>query len=166
MMKKPILKPTGYGNCLQGFFKLPEESKHKYKGDPNKIIYRSSWERKFMTYCCSNSSIVWWTSEYPIQYISPIDKKYHTYFVDFIVCAKRKDKDGNIKEQVILIEVKPLSQTQPPKSTPQNRMTKRYINECKTYAVNRAKWDTIKQICKMKKWEFVILTENTFNGFH
>ena len=76
MMKKPILKPTGYGNCLQGFFKLPEESKHKYKGDPNKIIYRSSWERKFMTYCCSNSSIAWWTSEYPIQYISPIDETF------------------------------------------------------------------------------------------
>lgn len=164
-MKKPLLKPNGYGNCLQGFFKIPEQFKNKYKGDPNKIIYRSSWERKFMDYCCNNSNIIWWTSEYPIKYVSPIDGKYHNYFVDFIICVKRKIED-KYEEKIILIEVKPLNQTQPPKPTEKNKKTKRYINECKTFAVNKAKWETIKQICKMKKWEFVILTENTFNGFH
>ena len=161
MQEKPTLKPNGYGNCLQGIFHIPDEYKSKYKGDPSKIIYRSSWERKFMDYCCTNSSVIWWTSEYPIKYISPIDKRYHNYFVDFIICVKRK---GN-ENKIILIEVKPLSQTQPPKATPQKRMTKRYIRECQTFVVNRAKWDTIKKICKKKGWEFVILTENTFNAF-
>ena len=118
-----------------------------------------------MDYCCENDSIIWWTSEYPIKYISPIDKKYHTYFIDFIICVKKKTQETE-KYQIILVEIKPLNQTQPPKPTAKNKMTKRYINECKTFAINRAKWDTIKNICKKKNWEFVILTENTFNGFH
>lgn len=164
-MHKPFLNPKGYGNCSQGIFKIPKEFQHKYKGDKSNIIYRSSWERKFMDYCCCNNSIIWWTSEFPIKYISPIDKKYHTYFIDFVICTRKKVNE-QYKQQITLVEVKPLNQTIPPKPTAKNRMTKRYINECRTFEINKAKWSTIRQICKLKGWEFVILTENTFNGFH
>ena len=35
----------------------------KYSGDPNKIVYRSNWERKFMVYCDRNDDIIYWASE-------------------------------------------------------------------------------------------------------
>jgi len=40
----------------------PEYPK-KYKGDPNNIICRSSWERKFCRWCDLNESILEWGSE-------------------------------------------------------------------------------------------------------
>ena len=40
----------------------PENPK-KYIGDPSKIVYRSSWERRFMIYCDRNPLILSWASE-------------------------------------------------------------------------------------------------------
>ena len=34
----------------------------KYRGDPQRIIYRSLWERKFMVYCDTNDSVIEWGS--------------------------------------------------------------------------------------------------------
>ena len=53
----------------------------KYIGNPQKVIYRSLWERKFMVYCDSNPSIFAWASEeIAIPYLSPLDGKIHRYF--------------------------------------------------------------------------------------
>ena len=35
----------------------------KYQGNPNNIICRSSWERKFCQWCDRNDSIISWASE-------------------------------------------------------------------------------------------------------
>ena len=35
----------------------------KYKGNPQNIVYRSLWERKFMVYCDNSTSIIEWGSE-------------------------------------------------------------------------------------------------------
>ena len=65
----------------------------KYKGDINEIIYRSSWELKFMKWCDLNPSVLEWGSETMIiPYKSPVDKKIHRYFVDFFIKIKDKDK--------------------------------------------------------------------------
>ena len=67
---------------------IPKNPK-KYKGDPSKVIYRSLWERRFMTYCDSSVSIVEWGSEeIIIPYLSPWDKKIHRYFPDFYIKTK------------------------------------------------------------------------------
>ena len=42
-------------------------------------------------------------------------------------------------------------------------MTRKYINEVKTYAVNRYKWDAALEWCKDRKYKFIILTENELN---
>jgi hypothetical protein len=134
----------------------------KYRGDPTKIIYRSLWERRFMVYCDSNSAILEWSSEeVVIPYKSPIDNKIHRYFPDFLI--KVRDKNGNKKS--ILIEVKPKAQTKPPDpkkkyNTPSGRLSRRFINEVKTYAVNEAKWLAAEEYCADRKWEFMILTED------
>jgi hypothetical protein len=126
----------------------------KYKGNPNNIICRSSWERKFCRWCDLNENILEWGSEeFYIPYISPVDSRVHRYFPDFIV--KVKESSGEIKTYVV--EVKPKKQTLPPK-TPKRR-TKSYLYECKTYAVNQAKWKAAVEFCEDRRIEFKIITE-------
>lgn len=127
----------------------------KYKGDVNNIIYRSSWELKFMIYCDKNKNILEWGSEEIfIPYTSPVDGKRHRYFPDFYI--KVKNKNGAIKKY--LVEVKPQYQTQEPKK--KKRVTKQYVNEVVTYSVNQAKWKAAEEFCKDHMWEFIVLTEN------
>ena len=117
----------------------------KYKGDPNNIIYRSSWEYKFMKWCDITSSVQEWGSEeIIIPYISPVDGKRHRYFPDFYV---------KIENRKYLVEVKPFRQTLEPKT--QKRNTKRYINEVVTYHINKAKWNAATEFCKDNSWEFM-----------
>ena len=126
----------------------------KYKGNPQNIIYRSLWERKFMVYCDTNDKVLEWGSEeIIIPYISPWDGKVHLYFPDFYI--KVKQYDGNLKK--FIIEVKPKKQTRPPK--PVVRKTKRWINEVRTFGINEAKWKHATKWCKDNDMEFKILTE-------
>lgn len=139
-------------NYKQGFFK-PKNPK-KYIGDPENIVYRSGWEARVMNWADTNSNIIRWCSEeIVIPYMSPVDNRPHRYFVDFYVEAKMPD--GNVRK--LLLEVKPKSQTQPPKE--QKRQTKRYITEVMTYGVNQAKWHAANEFCKDRGWEFMIITE-------
>ena len=127
----------------------------KYLGDPSNIIYRSSWELKFMKYCDSNDNVLRWGSEeLAIPYISPADWKKHRYFPDFFIEVKKTN--GTITKY--LVEVKPKYQTQEPKT--QTRVTKRYVTEVVTYAVNKAKWKAAEEFCLDRSWEFMILTEH------
>ena len=127
----------------------------KYRGDPSKIIYRSLWERKFMVYCDRNEKILEWGSEeFFVPYRSPLDGKVHRYFPDFYV--KVKTKQNTIKKWVV--EVKPKSQTRPPR-TPR-RKTKKYITEVRNYAINDAKWKNAIEFCKDRNMEFIIITED------
>ena len=41
----------------------------------------------------------------------------------------------------------------------QRRVTKQYINEVVTYAVNQAKWKAASEYAKDRGWEFKIITE-------
>ena len=126
----------------------------KYKGDYHNIIYRSSWERKFMVYCDNSDNILEWGSEeIIIPYLAPWDGKLHRYFPDFYI--KVKQASGNTKK--FIIEVKPKKQTKPPK--PVSRKTRRWLNEVKTYSINEAKWKHAKEWCENNNMEFKILTE-------
>lgn len=126
----------------------------KYKGDSSNIIYRSSWERKFMVYCDRNEAILEWGSEeVVIPYVSPLDGKLHRYFPDFYI--KVKQSSGSVKKMII--EVKPKKQCSPPKIP--KRKTKYFLNEVRTWGVNEAKWKAAVEWCKDRSMEFVILTE-------
>jgi hypothetical protein len=125
----------------------------KYKGDANNIIYRSTWEIKVMRYLDDNPNVIWWGSEeLPIPYYSPVDKKKHRYFPDFI--AKMRKADGTV--MTYIIEVKPEKQTQPPT---QKRKTKTFLQEAINYEINKAKWFAAEEFCKDHGWQFLILTE-------
>tara|TARA_B100000941_G_C28452162_1_gene525683 strand:- start:48 stop:488 length:441 start_codon:yes stop_codon:yes gene_type:complete len=126
---------------------------NKYMGNSKNIIYRSLWERRFMTYCDNNESVLCWASEeLIIPYISPIDNKMHKYYPDFLI---KVDRSG--KTQTVVIEVKPQKETKAPKK--RNKITPRYLYEMKTWSINAAKWKYAREFCEERKWEFKILTE-------
>lgn len=128
----------------------------KYKGNPNNIICRSSWERKFCAWCDLNENIIEWASEeFCIPYLSPLDGRVHRYFPDFLI--KVKEKNGSTKTYVV--EVKPKRQTKPPQRK-SKKVTKSFINEAKTFEVNKAKWRAATEWCKDRRLEFKIITED------
>ena len=132
---------------LQGKYRLRLPS--KYKGDSRNVVFRSSWEYKFMKWCDSRSVVEEWGSEeIAIPYISPVDGKRHRYYPDFYVKVRGKK---------YIVEVKPFRQTKEPKT--QKRMTKSYINEVFTWGVNQAKWKAATEFCKDYGMEFMLITE-------
>jgi hypothetical protein len=134
----------------KGWFK-PQNPK-KYKGDPNGIVYRSSWELRVMKYLDENPKVIWWASEeLYIPYVSPVDNRVHRYFPDFITRVKQGDK-----ETTLVLEVKPFKQTQQPT---QKRKTKQFIQETITYAINQEKWKAAELFCKEHGWQFKLITE-------
>lgn len=139
--------------------KFNPRNKSKYKGDFTKITYRSSLERNLMNWLDNRNSVIAWSSEEVIvPYRSPLDGKMHRYFVDNYV--EYVTKEGEVIK--MLIEVKPDSQTRPPKkkaNTATVKIKNRYIRECATWAVNEAKWKAAGEYCKRRDWEFKILTE-------
>jgi len=127
----------------------------KYKGNPEGIVYRSLWERAVMVKLDEWEQILEWSSEeLSIPYMSPIDKKVHRYFPDFVVLIKYPD--GNTKR--VILEVKPKKYCSPPKIP--KRKTKRYYGECTEYARNFAKWTAAKALADSQGWGFQLLTED------
>lgn len=141
--------------AYKGFFK-PKNYK-KYRGNPSNIIYRSLWELKVMNYLDSHPDVIEWASEeFFIPYRSPVDGKIHRYFPDFYV--KRKNKLGKI--ETIIIEVKPLKQTQPPDG---EKKSKKYLQEVMTWGINSSKWKSAQEYCEDRGWKFQLLTEKELN---
>lgn len=126
----------------------------KYRGDINEVVYRSSWELKFMKWCDTNPNVMEWGSEtVVIPYISPVDNRAHRYFVDFYI--KVKTKEGTSTKY--LVEIKPERFTKPPE-IPQKK-TKKFIEEVFLYGTNQAKWHAADEFCKDRNMQFLVLTE-------
>jgi hypothetical protein len=112
------------------------------------------WERKFMKYCDQSTNVLRWASEeVVIPYFSPVDKKSHRYFVDFLVEIRTPE---GIKTW--LVEIKPKKQCREPEK--KKRVTRSYITEVKTWITNKAKWEAAKKVSDARGWEFKILTED------
>lgn len=127
---------------------------HKYKGNANNIIYRSSWEQRVMHQLDLHPQVEWWASEeLHIKYWSPVDRRVRRYFPDFIVKVNRSDGSST----TYILEVKPHAQTmlRAPK-----RQTRKFLEEAKTYAINQAKWAAAEEFCKDNGWVFKVITEN------
>lgn len=132
--------------------KFKPRNPQKYVGDPNNIVYRSTWEHKVMSWLDSRQDIISWSSEEMcIPYISPVDGKRHRYFPDFIV--KVRTSSGQI--QTMMVEVKPEKQSRPPEK--RKRVTKQYIQEVVTWGINQSKWKSAIEYCKDRNWQFIVM---------
>lgn len=120
----------------------------KYYGE-RPIIYRSSWELKFMRLCEFNPEVLKWTSEgVKIPYIMRelkngkfVDVR-HNYFPDFLVELKNGQK--------ILVEVKPLNQS--PK-------TDKDIQRDPVHYKNACKWKAALEWSKQNGYFFRVINE-------
>jgi len=151
-----FLKPRA-GKIRQGYFKPAQPE--KYLGDPNNIVFRSSWEFKFLKWCDHSPTVIKYSSEpVGIPYYSPLDKRGHTYYIDFYITTK--DNDGN--EQSWLIEVKPDKYTKPPTAPARmtDKQTANYVYAAKQYIVNQAKFEAAKEFALVRGLKFGIITEN------
>ena len=137
--------------------KFTPKNRNKYTGNINRIVFRSLWERRFMIYCDDNPKVLKWSSEeLKIKYISPIDKRWHTYWPDFYIMIKGSGTNA-WKIQEMVVEIKPKKYCKPPK---EGKNKKTFLWESKNFVINTAKWEAAKEFCKRQKWEFKILTED------
>lgn len=141
---------------IQGKYKV--KNKEKYKGDYDKVFYRSSWELQFMVWLDKTETVLYWQSEeLVIPYLSPVDNKYHRYFIDF--WARMKTNNG---EKDFIIEIKPKIQTSPPKIP--KRKTKQWLDKVATFAINQSKWESAETYANQRNMKFMVLTEDHLFG--
>lgn len=121
----------------KGKYKL--RNPKKYVGDPDKVVYRSLWERNTFRWIENQPHIIEWCSEeVVIPYVCETDRKVHRYFIDVYF----KTADG----KKYLIEIKPKKETAPPKKPA--RQTRRYLSEALTYVKNQSKWKAAAEFAK------------------
>ena len=163
------------GKPKQGIY-VPKHPEKVIGGD---IVYRSGWEEAFSRWCDDNVAVIEWGGEpMCIQYRNPADvdldmcRKYsldpqnpinwpvRNYYPDFYVCLK--DDGGGLRK--LLIEIKPLYQTQRPVAPPPKAKLaeqKKYVKLVKTYLQNVEKWKAAMAWCKVRGFEFKVYTEVT-----
>lgn len=160
-------KPNGVGNYRQGLF-VPKNHSKVYKlNEKGGIYYRSSWELTTMQYMDNSDDVILWGCEcieIPYQMKKPdklgiLTVSNHRYFPDFYY--KMRMKDGSIRE--ILLEVKPVEQTKPPKFKETSRLTEKQLKNYKwsidEYNRNMSKWEAAINYCTPKGIEFKILVK-------
>lgn len=141
------LKPSKKSRYNQGYINPTSCKKLFPTMVKQEIIYRSSYEKKFITWLESNKSVKYWGSEcLKIPYLY-VDGKMHNYYPDYFI----EMVDGSC----IVVEIKPHNQTIKP------------INEnCwayKEYTKNMCKWRATKEFCDAKGYQFKILTEKSIS---
>jgi len=121
----------------QGFYVPKNMEKYRQPIDKtmNESIYpfmRSSWEKKFASWCDNNSKVKYWGCEViHIKYYDTLQQKARRYFPDFFL----EMEDG----KKIIVEIKPKNQT--------------HLQN------NIDKWNAATLFCKQKGIEFIVMTE-------
>jgi hypothetical protein len=137
---------------IQGIYTPINKEKYLGTGNP---VYRSALERDFFLFFDKNSNVTAWASEgIVVPYYFSVDNKVHKYYVDLI--AAIKDNSGII--QKYLIELKPHSQTLPPKQS-NRKKSSTVLYENLMYEKNQCKWKAASEYAAKKGMKFVVLTE-------
>ena len=164
------------GQTHQGYYRVA--NRDKYVGDPNLVIYRSSWEFAFCKWCDASPSIKRWSSE-PIKvpYYDRVSKLEEcrklgldpnnprnwvikNYNTDFWV---EIDKGGERPEKWF-IEIKPKDKLSKPKPIAAHAPLKeirRYNMLMKEYLINEAKFAALKDWAEKNGSKFYVFTEDT-----
>ena len=143
----------------QGYVTVTKKE-NGYFQDSATIPYRSSYELKairYLTMLFKAGRIKEWQYETTIfRYNFPLDGKDHRYFMDFTVTLDSGD--------VVFIEVKPFSETIPPKKPRSQKETRSYQESVQTWIRNQSKWQAVEKWCMnestdRKRYRFVKWTE-------
>lgn len=135
----------------QGIYK----PKHPEKFIGKYAIYRSGLECKFFQFCDNNPNVVRWGSEnIKIPYVSKIDNRWHTYYVDNYV----EIMEGKILMKY-LVEIKPFKQTKKPEAKQGKKKSSLLYEQTQWIINHESKWPAAQKFCKDRGWKFLILTE-------
>lgn len=135
--------------------KFQPKNPKKYMGDPENIIWRSTWELRAFKFMDERPEVLEWRSEEVIvPYFDPSTGRHRRYFPDIV--ARIQNPDGTTK--TVMMEIKPMKETKEPKV--QKKRTKKYVTEVTTWATNQAKWKSAQEYCKDRGWQFVLVTEH------
>ncbi len=141
------LKPSKKSRYKQGYIN-PKSCKKLFESQENeKIIYRSSYEKRFIMWLEKSPKVKHWGSECVSVDYTGADGKKHEYWPDYMV----EFDDGS----KCLIEIKPYSQT----VEPDPRCEYAY----EAFKKNFLKWMAAKEFCEHNGMSFKILTEHTIN---
>ncbi len=162
------------GQTHQGYYKV--KNLEKYIGDPELVIYRSSWELKFCKYCDVSPSILRWSSEpVKIPYYDRVSKleecskfglnpndptnwEVKNYNTDFWFELDR----GNNEIEKIFVEIKPSKQLKkpiPPDKDSSLKVQKQFNKAAKEYIINEAKFAAMKEWATKNGCKFYVFTE-------
>lgn len=142
------------------------------------VHYRSSWEKKIMTWLDNNSSIIKWGSEclripYQMTHFDNGDTKVkeHSYYPDFYY--EMRSSSGELRQ--VVVEVKPMKEykmvqqlNEGKLEVPQNgaKKLKNFEYDLKMAYKNKQKWETMIKWCNKKGYEFIIITEEHLKKFN
>lgn len=139
------LRPSKTSRYKQGYVNPKSLTKLFESQSDQPVIYRSSYERRFIQWLEKSSMVLHWGSEcIAITYVGE-DGETHRYYPDYVVEWSNGEKS--------LIEIKPYNQTVKP--DPRNEWAKREFSK------NVRKWLAAKQWCEQHGFSFKILTEHT-----
>lgn len=159
-------KPRKSGRIKSGAYVVKNIG--KYIGDLNKVYYRSGLELKLFIEIDNDPKVVRWEAEpnnLKVKYISPVDRKEHTYYPD-VYCEKIV-KDSLVK---FLIEIKPkkfvLEPKRPNKTGDQKvdaKRNNRYWALKRRHAVIHAKRKSAENLAKRRGMKYIFITEDYIN---
>ena len=141
------------------------------------VYYRSSWEKKIMTWLDYKKEIVMWGAEclsipYQMTHFDGGDVKIknHTYYSDFYY----EMKTPNGLRQVV-VEVKPMKEYKMVLDLTAGKMEvpgkglkklKNFEYDLKMAYKNKNKWETMIRWCDKKGYDFIIITEMHLKKFN
>jgi len=133
------------------------------------VYYRSGWEKKMNIWLDLKPEIITWGAEF-IEIPYKLTKfkdgipevSSHRYFPDYFY--KIQNDDGSTKQ--VVAEVKPYKETVKPiaPTTMTKKQLQNFEYDVLMWNKNLSKWQTAIEWCKMKGFEFIIITEEYINN--
>lgn len=141
------------------------------------VYFRSSWEKKIMTWLDHKDEIIKWGAEclkipYQMTHFDNGDAKIknHVYYSDFYY--EMRKSNGELRQ--VVVEVKPQKEYNmvlalnegklkvPEKGT---KKLKNFEYDLKMAYKNKQKWETMIKWCNQKGYDFIIITEENLKRF-
>jgi hypothetical protein len=139
------LKPSKKSRYKQGYVN-PKSCKKLFESQQNEpIVYRSSYEKKFIQWLERSDKVLHWGSECICIPYTGADGKPHHYYPDYVVEFVNGNK--------CLIEIKPYALTLKPDPRCEWAMEE--------YKKNVLKWLAADEFCKRNGLSFKVITEHT-----
>lgn len=139
------LKPSKHSRFKQGV--VARNTLHKlFESQQDKpVIYRSSYEWRFINWLERNPHIVGWGSECLCIPYKLDNGENHSYYPDYVVKLDSGD--------IWVVEIKPANQTKKPSNQNSYAWTQ--------WLKNKAKWKYALAYCNSHGYKFKIFTEDT-----